>query len=117
MKTKKEILDEFDELLIPPKFTPDLEGKDCFVCGHPMPNSRGTELLKSFLSKSLDEVVEGEREKIIEIINDKVMEQDASGAVLEKMADEFQVPISVMAIRFLEMHMEDVCTLINERKL
>src|SRR3990167_10353806 len=49
----------FDKMMEPPLFLPGVEGKDCIMCGHPVPNSRGARLLKSFISALLKD----EREK------------------------------------------------------
>ncbi len=65
---KNEIEKEFDEIMKPPKFLPEYEGKDCPMCGHPMPNSKGTEVLKDFLfstiTQILQEILPEERETL-----------------------------------------------------
>jgi len=53
------------------------------------------------------------REAVIEIIDKKILEQDPSGLTLESMAKQFQVPISVMALRFLDIQLEDIKTSIQ----
>ena len=68
--------EEFDKLMTPPKYLPEQEGTDCLMCGWPMPNARGTEMLKEFIHSLLD----AERKRLREAVAGVPLILDRDGA-------------------------------------
>lgn len=56
--------EEFAKLMQPPKYHESMEGKECVVCGHPMPNSRGMKLAQNFIRQAQIDAVKAFAEEI-----------------------------------------------------
>lgn len=76
----EEILKEFEKIMTPPKYVPELQGTECIMCGSPMPDSRGMELAKSFLRQAYTAGRSSMRQDVLSVVP---MEEVVSPKLLE----------------------------------
>ena len=102
MTFKQKKLEEFDEL-IDEYYIHRLAMHEMRSYLHPVVDKSK---IKSFLSQSIDEAVKETKKEIKDKIEQFEIDPIQDGIIIEKLADEFGVPVSVCANRMIDMEKE-----------